>query len=596
MMTSRSFLPKLICILLALSTILNFNSLITAQDDNNNDDDDDDEGGQFGHNLHLQSAEALSYPPPVVYENGPEKCKTNYVKCKEIIRLNWCAHFCLWVFQGYIILNVTFSVFIIESNELSFELGPIMHHPDAIDNPPDLDGPWKVNVRGNAHTQAEIKHFRYSWPDDPQLIKFKFIYNGMPHQYAGNIVRLVQPQDLIIHVDVLDKILNENTSENISNISVATNSSSIDTNISNMSSTPNPTSEKPPDPELSDENKEKLRRPMFEIRLWYNSGDNNRDNSKSIIGYTDIEGRHIIWTNRIVTLSNESEYVNQRFFPFFNKQFDWQGDKPKQRNCWNFGPLGGVINDDGVESQCGQQPQFCSLQMETGSFVCSKEETEMFNEMKQKKTMMCPYCHYHSAWRKYSTCVQQFRRMKAEGNRCAQLKDLAAGGPLDEFTTYLCDTRLQVCIKFRSAKFLDNKIQLCPEPTINIITNDKGGSGDLHPNALPGANPIVFGCITIPVTHGLLAELNPGVRSAFVNASTMRDKPWYVIAWEWFKFILFSGIAAYSIMWILKSPQGSKNNLEYDDAKFFEEYGDFFSEDEPSDLDQMDEYDHIQEF
>ena len=57
---------------------------------------------------------------------------------------------------------------------------------------------------------------------------------------------------------------------------------------------------------------------------------------------------------------------------------------------------------------------------------------------------------------------------------------------------------------------------------------------------------------------------------------------WYIKAWEWIKIVLFTVGGIVFIRWLLKKPPRQEvehpDYEQFDDAKFFEEYGEFYSE------------------
>ena len=81
-------------------------------------------------------------PIPKMYKNGPGFCATNVIRCDEVNSIDVCAHLCLWIFEGYLMLNVSFTVWIVPTSQLVFELGAIENDNDAHTHPPYLRGPW----------------------------------------------------------------------------------------------------------------------------------------------------------------------------------------------------------------------------------------------------------------------------------------------------------------------------------------------------------------------------------------------------------------------------------------------------------------------
>lgn len=113
---------------------------------------------------------------------------------------------------------------------------------------------------------------------------------------------------------------------------------------------------------------------------------------------------------------------------------------------------------------------------------------------------------------------------------------------------------------------------------------------------IPETNPMIFVCVSFPVTDGLMAEMNPVLRSRFEIAGKKPKEKWYE------KYILglkTAGIACgcvWTLKWILRGPnEQEKDDEEFDEAKFFEEYQDFYDyeydQDEP--MNEADLYDEI---
>lgn len=51
----------------------------------------------------------MEQPPPTVFHNGPGKCSSNVIKCKEIQKIDVCIHLCLYAFEGYLMLDWAIS-------------------------------------------------------------------------------------------------------------------------------------------------------------------------------------------------------------------------------------------------------------------------------------------------------------------------------------------------------------------------------------------------------------------------------------------------------------------------------------------------------
>ena len=115
-------------------------------------------------------------------------------------------------------------------------------------------------------------------------------------------------------------------------------------------------------------------------------------------------------------------------------------------------------------------------------------------------------------------CSKRFEAMKAESSRCQQILSGTGISSIIDAVTALCSMRLQICVKFRSATFTTNKIELCPVPTIRIIKDNMDGFDGMSDIEFPDANPVIFGCIDFPVTSGLIGKMNPRQASKFVVA------------------------------------------------------------------------------
>ena len=134
-------------------------------------------------------------PVPKLYENGPGKCKSNIVKCKNI-KIDFCTHLCLWVYEGYLMLNVSFSVWIVPTFPIVFELGAIENDPNSKSNPPYLTGPWQFELNAVKTELINVKHFRFA-DNNPHLLRFQYRSNTTDptdtnalrsiKQFVGNI-------------------------------------------------------------------------------------------------------------------------------------------------------------------------------------------------------------------------------------------------------------------------------------------------------------------------------------------------------------------------------------------------------------------------
>jgi len=177
--------------------------------------------------------------------------------------------------------------------------------------------------------------------------------------------------------------------------------------------------------------------------------------------------------------------------------------------------------------------------------------------------------------------------MKAESQRCDQI---ASKLSFIDGINAICKARLQLCVTFDSVSFTAAKIEICPVPTIRLIKDGANGFEGMMETELPEANPVIFGCIDFPVTDGLTGSLNPNVKKKFVKIDAQKVA-WYIEYYETAKLILFTIVFLKFVHFLLKGPSEEDlekyGNEEMDDAKFFEEYGDFYTDDEEDEEDDM---------
>jgi len=137
-------------------------------------------------------ASILEVPPPVIYKNGPGKCNSNMVKCKEIARLDWCMHICLYVFEGYLNLNISFTVWAFRSDHIPIELGAIEDDPESQENPPTLTGKWFID--GDLNHEVKIYHYRHSTTEAVHFFHFEHALR----KYSGNIMSFDHDTDQFV--------------------------------------------------------------------------------------------------------------------------------------------------------------------------------------------------------------------------------------------------------------------------------------------------------------------------------------------------------------------------------------------------------------
>eukprot|EP01083_Nonionella_stella_P114554 338861_1 len=466
-------------------------------------------------NQAILGSDLLSIPPPIIYRNGPGRCSSNLVKCKEIARLDWCIHFCLFVVEGYLMLNVSFSVWAMKSDQLSFELGAIEDDIESKTNPPTMTGDWDLLVGSNIES-IHIAHFRYSTTENVHFFRFEYADKW----YSGNIMDF-------------------------------------------------------------DEDKNK-----FSLFLYEESRGVRTANS--LKGWMDLNGTSITWTS----FSIQDVPVDKTSILFADTEFKWpRFELPRSRGCYNYGPLDAYTFET-VGRVCGKKPDFGGYDGQHWNFS-EKESAELDRQLNDGESP-CPVCDVKQVWREYYACSQRFKSMKAEANRCQQMLSQSGLSALDALK-WICQSRLQLCVTFRTVTFSATKIEICPVPSIRIIMDDKEGYAGMSDATIPEANPVIFGCIDFPVTTGVLGQMNERMKAKFVAVGKKAKIAWYVTWWEYGKIALFTIGGILFIRWLLKRPPADQDEAayeEFDDAKFFEEYGDFYSE-ETEEEDEDDLYDDM---
>merc|ERR1719295_761872 len=114
-------------------------------------------------------------------------------------------------------------------------------------------------------------------------------------------------------------------------------------------------------------------------------------------------------------------------------------------------------------------------------------------------------------------------------------------GGLGDAAKWVCQSRLQLCLSFKSVTFTPSSIEICPVPRISVITDKDDGSFDKMSDAtFPEANPVVFVCVDFPVTDGLKGQMNERMAKKFHQAGKKAKVAWYLIWYERFKIALFT--------------------------------------------------------
>ena len=82
-------------------------------------------------------------------------------------------------------LNASFSIWAMKSEQLSFELGAIQNDVESKSNPPSMTGTWEYQD-GNTIIPIKIHHFRYSSIENVHFFRFKYPMSNIT--FSGNIV------------------------------------------------------------------------------------------------------------------------------------------------------------------------------------------------------------------------------------------------------------------------------------------------------------------------------------------------------------------------------------------------------------------------
>ena len=413
-------------------------------------------------------------------------------------------------------LNASFSIWAMTSQQLSFELGAIEEDGEAKSNPPSMTGEWEYHD-GNTITRIKIDHFRYSSVENVHFFRFKYPPSKLT--YSGNIVNYDLNSD------------------------------------------------------------------RFELYL-YEEGDDDIRTDKSLKGWMDSNGSSIKWTN--MDIDGNMRTSTDIFWS--GKELKWpKHELPRSRGCYNFGPLNSYETKT-VEQVCPIKPEFGIYDGTKYEFTAN--ETQELDRRLNEEESACPICDIKEQHLAYYACLKRFESMQAEASRCQQILGGSGIGTMIDAVTGLCSARLQICVRFRSATFTVHKIELCPIPTIRIIKDSVDGYEGISDVEFPDSNPVIFGCIDFPVTSGLIGQMNPRQASKFVVAGKRAEIAWYIEVWEWTKIALFTIGGILFIRWLLKKPP--KQDIQhpdyeqFDDAKFFEEYGEFYS-DESSEQESTEE-------
>ena len=213
---------------------------------------------------------------------------------------------------------------------------------------------------------------------------------------------------------------------------------------------------------------------------------------KTLKGWLDPNGTSIEWTSYDI----DDMPSDSTDFKFSNTQFLWPASKlPRTRGCYNWGPLDGFTYDNVVQ-HCGHQPDMGTYDGTNYNFTASEQNT--LDELLNNGTSPCPVCDIKEQWRTYYLCAQRFNSMKAEASRCEQITSSLSA--LSNAAKFVCSSKLQLCVKFRSVTFSSSKIEICPIPSINVVTRTSDNMLDVDVDGaqIPDANPVIFGCIDFP--------------------------------------------------------------------------------------------------
>lgn len=476
----------------------------------------------------------LALPPPIIYRNGPGLCATNKVVCKEIWRVDWCIHFCLWTFDGYLMLNMSFTIWMFSTEKKAFELGEMIDDPQATSNPPLITADWGYRSPTAPNTTAnlpiKIEHFKYhrNGREAPHYFAFRFPPGLDGRWFNGNIQNYLPTKN------------------------------------------------------------------RFELYL-YRQESNDEPGSRdiwSLRGEMDAEGNMIEWGNTDIHGNEITNGTARQMMQWMNHKFDYPKEKqPRKRGCYLFGPLN--PKETGlIEEKCGEPPTVGTFDGRTHTW--SAEDHESFERDFTEGKSACPMCDAKNAHQTYHNCAQRYESAKQESTRCSDFADKVQEFPTGDFgdsIKAMCTARLQFCVEFNSVTFTDTQITICAAPKINILNED----GSINKMNFPGANPVPFGCIDMRVTNGMKSKFNKRVKAQFMTPEGPPDVDWKVEAWAKGKIVLFTVLGAWFAWFLLRSPSDQDDLLteEFDDAKFFSEYGEFYTTTETDDKEEEENYDEI---
>jgi len=329
----------------------------------------------------------------------------------------------------------------------------------------------------------------------------------------------------------------------------------------------------------------------FELFL-YECNANWARSEKSVRGLMDPNGTIIEWGD--VNVQNESLGADPILFKGY--EFVWpQSNLPRGRGCHNFGPLD--KENYPLFHYCGTVPQMGSY--DGTNFEFTEAEGAIFDERMANGSSACPRCDEKAKWEKYFACSKRYESASAENKRC---KDFASKlqtlpiGALGDAVNAICKSKLQLCVNFRSVTFSATKIEICPVPIISIVMMKENGDFDkMSSLSFPDGNPVVFACVDFPVTDGLKSEMNPRQKGKFTAAGLPPKTPWYVVYWNKAKMWVFTALGLLFARFLLKTPKKGEGDEfeEFDDEKFFEEYGEFYSSEESMVENSNDLYDDM---
>ena len=341
-------------------------------------------------------------------------------------------------------LNVSFSVWMIPTNILSFELGVIEDDPDSVLNPPDINGPWRVDLDGQFY-DFELLHERVSDDFEPHYIHLQWRFGQSNwNDYSG-------------YIDVFDDSQN-----------------------------------------------------AFKLKLHLETSEEIFSN-KTIIGWLNKQGNQITWTD----LDENNNIISSGVeFPFNDKVFTWNGEEPKARGCYNWGPLT-QYEDSSLEEACGIPPELCAY--DGLDLNCTAEDQAYIDNQTLLATTACFECDIRDRWDEYDRCSNNFKSMQTKSSWCGTLTGNSGLGTLDNIASKICTSAIQMCTKFRSVSFTKTNIEICPQPELKFV-DLADSDGDIDFIDVPDANPVIFACIDFAVTNGIVNDLGPQQKEIFEAA------------------------------------------------------------------------------